>query len=175
MGKTKRRAPVSTWKILGGITALLILAAAVVYFGQDTFWLEVINRDRQSLICRQSFAPGQRFSFMYVHSVQKTPVYEVYTVDAGGRVMLLETRVQSLGFGLPDPRPGDNYRLQDGYLVIKDLNRPVDRLLIRINFVRPMELRMDGKSFDLRKFGAGGDLIEVSVKRTKKIRAFTGV
>jgi len=152
----------------------LLLAAGVLYFGQDTLLLEVINRDHQSLICRRSFAPGQRFSFMYIHSVQKTPVYEVYTVDAGGKVMLLETRVQSLGYGLPAPRRGDNYRLQDGYLVVSDINRPVDKLLIRVNFVRLMELRIDDKSFDLRKFGAGGELIEVSAKRTKKICALMG-
>lgn len=155
--------------------ALMALAGGILYLAKDTITLHVINRDSHKVILSQDFEPGQKFSFMYIHSVQKTPVFEVYTVDAKGRVILLETKVQSSGYGLPAPRQGENYRIQDGYLEVRDMNRLVDRLLIRVNFVRLMELRFGSKTLDLRKYGRGGDLIEVSAKRTNKLYALMGM
>ena len=162
-------------RIFGGLLALMALGGGVLYLAKDTITLHVINRDRHKVIFSQDFQPGQKFSFMYIHSVQKTPVFEVYTVDAEGRVMLLETKVRSFGYGLPAPRQGENYRIKDGYLQVREMNRLVDRLLIRVNFVRLMELRLGPKALDLRKYGRGGDLIEVSAKRTSRLCALMGM
>ena len=87
-----------------GLLTVMALAGGVLYLTKDTITLRVINRDRHKVILSQDFKPGQKFSFMYIHSVQKTPVFEIYTVDDQGRVMLLETRVKSCGYGLPSPR-----------------------------------------------------------------------
>lgn len=161
--------------ILGGLLAILALGGGILYLSKDTITLRVINRDRHKIILSRDFEPGQTFCFMYIHSVQKTPVFEIYTVDAKGRVMLLETRVKSAGYGLPAPRPGDDYRIKDGYLEVRQMNRLVDKLLIRVNFVRLMELRVGPQALDLRKYGQGGDLIEVSAKRTNKLYALMGM
>lgn len=124
--------------------------------------LRMTNRNSGAVVLERPFRPAaDRFAFLYIHSVEKTPVWEFYTLDAEGRVVLLETRVQSGGHGLPHPDPGDHYGFEDGYIVIEDMDRMVGRLRIRVNFVRLMEIRTGDVVIDLRDHGRAGDLIEI--------------
>jgi hypothetical protein len=134
----------------------------------------LINRTQDRVFFSRKINPGDRFTFKYIHSVQKTPVYEVFTIDEKGRVVLVETRVMSLGHGLPAPRRDEEYAIEEDFLVIRNLNRNVGRLLIRVNFVRLMEIDFGRKAFDLRQCGRAGDLIEVSAVRKKGIREMIG-
>ena len=45
--------------------------------------------------------------------------------------------------------------------MIEDMDRMVGRLRIRVNFVRPMEIRTGEVVIDLRDHGRPGDLIEI--------------
>ncbi|MGD8563573.1 MAG: DUF1850 domain-containing protein [Desulfarculaceae bacterium] len=123
--------------------------------------LELRNLSKNRTISCWPIEPGERFSFMYVHSVQKTPVFEDYVLDQKGQVLLVETRVQSFGYGMPKPKQGDDYELIDGFFVIRFKDRQLGRLLIRVNFVRVMTISLRDKSLDLRDVGQGGDLIQI--------------
>ena len=88
---------------------------------------------------------------------------------------MLETRVMSLGYGLPAPTQKNNYTIDNNYLVIKNLHKRIGKLLIRVNFIRPMQLIFGGSVFDLRNYGKAGDLIEVNAIPKKRIVAIMGM
>jgi hypothetical protein len=146
------------------LTALLLCPAGRA---AAAMCLQLHNQSQNKTIGCWPIMPGQRFSFMYVHSVQKTPVYEDYMLDPTGRVLLVETRVQSFGYGMPKPVQGENYELKDGFYVIRFDGRNVGKLLIRVNFIREMKITLEDREVDLRRIGQAGDLIRIQGVVTK--------
>ncbi len=67
---------------------------------------------------------GETFFHEYIHSVEKSPVKEVFQYSSTGEVMTMESWTKSFGAGLPYQREGD-VEMKDGYYVLKNLNRPV--------------------------------------------------
>lgn len=151
------------------VVSLLIVPICYVinYLMKDEILLYAINRNQDKIFLSKIVSPGYKIKFLYIHSVQKTTVIEIYTINSDAQLVLLETKVQSVGFGLPDPKQNNKYFFENGFLVIKNINKLIKILLIRINFVRLMELSFGSKVFDLRDCGKGGDLIEVGAKKVK--------
>ena len=141
----------------------------------EVYVIRCINSTLHTVFYSKKIKQGECFTLKYIHSVQKTPVYEIFSIDNKGRIILLETRVMSLGYGLPAPTQKDNYTMENGFLVIKNMNKKIGKILIRVNFVRLMELQFGQKTLDLRQYGRTGDLIEVSAALEKKINTLIGI
>lgn len=164
MGKMRRYVRMGSFCCL-----LFILVGILFWLFQARYVIRLINRNQDRVFFSRKISPGDRFTFKYIHSVQKTPVYEIFTLDEEGHIVLVETRVMSLGHGLPAPTRDDEYAIENDFLVIRNLNKNVGKLLIRVTFVRLMEMDFGPKTFDLRQCGRAGDLIEVSAVRTNRI------
>ena len=72
---------------------------------------------------------GLEFSTRFLHSVQKTPVEEFFTVDDARQGFILRrTRYQSFGVGLPFSAADGTFSGEDGFFLMDDMNRPFPRL-----------------------------------------------
>lgn len=169
MGKMRRFVRTGSFCCL-----FFILVGILFWLFHERYVIRLINRTQDRLFFSRKISPGDRFTFKYIHSVQKTPVYEIFTIDEEGNVILVETRVMSLGYGLPAPTRDDEYTIEEDFLVIRNLHRNVGKLMIRVNFVRRMEIDFGQQTFDLREYGRPGDLIEVSAARKSWIRGTMG-
>lgn len=115
-------------------------------------------------IKRIGIRPETRFTLKYIHSVQKSPVYEVYGFDSEGTIYLLETTVESSGYGLPEGETGEDYYFHDGKLTIKSIYKKINQLFIRVSYLNDMMLIVDGQCIHLPQIAPGGHRIEVTIQ-----------
>jgi len=85
--------------------------------------LEIIDHSTKKIIFSRSVVPGDNFSTLYIHSVEKTPVKEIYVIDNQYRIILSETQVSSSGAGLPSQIfEEEQFLLKDGKFIINNIN-----------------------------------------------------
>jgi hypothetical protein len=79
--------------------------------------------------------PGERFTIRYIHSVEKSPVWETHSVDAQGAIYIEEERYLKLGAGMGQ-MPGVGKLVHRGpYEVIEDMHTPTGDFVLRIGSV----------------------------------------
>lgn len=98
---------------------------------------------------------GSTMTLAYTHSVERTPVEDVYTVN-GTRLDNTEMRFSSYGWGLPS---GVNVTTEDGWFVF-DPDRSYAELYVKPGRVAGHTLTVDGDT---------DDLVERSDARTVRI------
>ena len=86
--------------------------------------LEIIDYSTKKIIFSRRVLPGDNFSTLYIHSVEKTPVKEIFVIDNQYRIILSETQVSSSGAGLPSQIfDEEQFLLKDGKFIINNINR----------------------------------------------------
>lgn len=105
-----------------------------------------------------SIEPGQTFSIKYIHSVNKSPVEDIFDISHSNRIVLKKTIFRSFGAGIP-------YELEDGQsldvmgdrIEISNINKRIDRFLLKIGTVaehtlciKGREIRMDSLAGPMR-------------------------
>lgn len=92
---------------------------------------------------------NETFSLTFVHSVQKTPVWENFTLGEEDRLVLVSTFYESLGVGLPF-LPGEGELTNDhGRFVLTGLNRTFPEIALRVSPVAKQTLVYRGRQIDL--------------------------
>ena len=86
------------------------LLSVIWWLLHETYVLRCINRTQHKIFFNKIMSPGDAFTFKFIHFVEKTPVYEIFTIDQEGNIIPVETRVMSLGCGLPASIPKDHHR-----------------------------------------------------------------
>ncbi len=75
---------------------------------------------------------GDRFVIRYIHSVDKTPIFEQFRLDEEKGIILEKTWFKMFGAGLGH-WPGHGHLTQDrNWITISDINRPLGRFVLRI-------------------------------------------
>ena len=103
---------------------------------------------------RQRMTDGGRFALRYRHSVEKSPVEEIYEVAADGAIYLVETTVEASGYGLPECAPGQDCVTRDGRVTFRGLHRRIDHLVMRVSYLNDMWLIFDNVDLNLRRVAA---------------------
>ena len=100
----------------------------------------------------------------YTHSVEKTPVRDVYAVRDGGLVM---TRTEFRSFGAGLPSTVDVERGDDGSFVYHPPNRRTEELVVATSPIADHDLVVDGRRYDLVALAEGGS---VRLRVTTRLR-----
>lgn len=108
-------------------------------------------------ICVESGA----FELHYVHSVERTPVVEVYRVR-DGTIVLEGMRFRSLGWGLPS----EGYVRRGGWFVVSGLGRRLGTLRVRTTRLNRYTLVVGDRAVPLVERAPEGALVELLVART---------
>ncbi|NLN15508.1 MAG: DUF1850 domain-containing protein [Tissierellia bacterium] len=94
---------------------------------------------------------GDNFIIEHTHSVQLTTVSEKYVVK-GQDIILIESRFNSLGAGLPATTPYKFQLTEEGFRIY-DINKTIDNLVYRVGAVRANHrLIYDGSQYDFLDF-----------------------
>ena len=103
-------------------------------------------------------APGTSFTIHFIHSVQKTPVWENLAVAPDGSSFVLHsTRYQSFGVGLP-------FLEQEGdYYIMDDMERHFPRLTLRTGVGTKLTLTLGGRRYRLYESYPPGTPVELFV------------
>ena len=80
----------------------------------------------------QRVEAGTHVTLVYRHSVQKTMIYEYLEVNKATEGFVLKsTKYQSLGVGLPFSQGDGDFREEDGWFIMDNMNRNFPELSIR--------------------------------------------
>lgn len=82
-----------------GMTALLVAASALFFIFSGNSHLVLKDADTGEVYARWQVEEGSEFSLEFVHSVNKTPVIDVFSVE-GDRFRAVKTIYSSLGAGV---------------------------------------------------------------------------
>jgi len=89
-----------------------LLTAGIVLF---VYPLMVLSLEAQGkTFSRRVVRPGDTFQLGYLHSVAKSDVWDTFQIDSQGRIVLLETRFQGQGYGLPGGPEGQEQWTREG-------------------------------------------------------------
>ena len=114
------------------LTALLTLIAATTVRPEDTPALLVLDYSSKAIILRAPFAYGRSFAIRYIHSVDRSPVFEVFKAEKGEGLVLKETYFRMFGAGMGHWE-GHGTIVQEGqWIKIKDINRPLGSFILRV-------------------------------------------
>lgn len=107
---------------------------------------------------------GLEFSTRFLHSVQKTPVEEFFTVDDARQGFILRrTRYQSFGVGLPFSAADGTFSGENGFFLMDDMNRPFPRLELRPGVDTALTLTVGDKFYRLYELTPPGTLIQIYI------------
>nr|WP_266079430.1 DUF1850 domain-containing protein [Haladaptatus caseinilyticus] len=119
--------------------------------------LVVADADTGDPILVSPVENGTRVTLSYTHSVEKTPVHDVYTVN-GDELVMTEMRFQSYGAGLPATA---NVTTENGWFVFDPPGR-YERISVAPGDVASHELRIDDERYDLVEL-SGDESVELFV------------
>jgi len=96
------------------------------------------------------------FVISWRHSVTKEPCAEYYRRGEAGGIELYRTVFKGLGAGLPFDDEGGRVSLQDGAIVIDDLNRALPRIVLMALPMTEHQLTVGGRRVDILDLLGGG-------------------
>ena len=110
---------------------LLLLVTLVTWLPdrgapQGTDWQVVIRRAADDeVLFTAPVAAEDLLVFHWVHSVEHFRWQETIAVTEEGSLMLLESRFEGYGAGIPHENPG-GVRIEDGWVIFENMNRELD-------------------------------------------------
>lgn len=114
------------------LTAFLSVTAAGAAWSGNTPELVISDHAGKEVILRTPLAYGQSFTIRYIHSVDHSPVFEVFEAKKGQGLVLKETYFTMFGAGMGHWE-GHGKIVQEGrWIKIKDINRPLGSFVLRI-------------------------------------------
>lgn len=127
----------------------------------------VVETDDGKVLLTEPVTDDTTVRLEYTHSVEKTPVADVYTVD-GTTLRMTRMEFDSYGAGLPANAPVE--RAADGQGYVYELNRTYDRIAVSPGERAGHRLVIDGERYDLVERSEGDPVsIHVIERETRVI------
>jgi len=101
-----------------------------------------------------------RIVLTYRHSVELSTVEGIFKVGEDFRLQAVETRMESVGTGLPNAEPVRT-KIQNGWQVVDEGLKPIETLRFFIVPINRPRLTIAGRAVDLSSI-PGGTLIEIA-------------
>ncbi|MFP8957886.1 DUF1850 domain-containing protein [Natrialbaceae archaeon A-CW3] len=145
------------------VVALLVLVVASVVLASGTQseparTLVVSDAETGDRLLEVDVDDGTEVSISYTHSVEKTPVEDVYVVD-DDRLRMTKMVFQSHGAGLPSDETVE--RTDDGFVV--ERNTPFETLRVTPGEIAGHELVVGDERYDLVERSNGSVAVSVEV------------
>jgi hypothetical protein len=150
----------SRGRTLGILIALALLLAGVLI---QVHALTILAVKKDSVLLIRLIHPKDCFSYRSIHSVELSPVQDLYRVGDDYGITLYETRFRSSNVGLPYAAFGKEKFMPygDGYR-ITNMNRKIPQLLIWANDRYDTTLSMGSEKWPLYTF-AGNTLVRIGI------------
>ena len=150
--------------VAGAALAVLAALAFSFMFAGGPPYLVLANDETGAVLLRHPAYQGQEFSISYIHSVNQSPVKEIYTID-GGRIVLTALEFEAFGAGMPTQlKPGQALiHLPDGGMRIEGFDRTIDQLRYMIPHGTDITLTLGERQISLSSLDAPGQTVRFSV------------
>ncbi|TNE40701.1 MAG: DUF1850 domain-containing protein [Alphaproteobacteria bacterium] len=123
----------------------------------------VLSFPEEKILWQEKLPDGENdFSLFFIHSVSKTEVEDQYRVNGPHIIQTAELFIAH-GAGLPslkDEVGEQSWTLENGQFVLK-MDRPIDKLVLRVNPDYRNRLVFDGTDLDITQWGRRALLIRL--------------
>ncbi|WP_237605578.1 DUF1850 domain-containing protein [Salinicoccus sp. ID82-1] len=146
------------------LVGLIIIAVILLYILRPEYMV-ISDMETDEVLYSAAVEEGERFAVTYIHSVERSPVKEVFEVR-GTDVYTMESHTESFGAGMP--YEGDEVEMKDGVFIIRNINRRVHGGVLRIrpSSVFPHHIQVGDDRITLSEAPYKGRNLEVKVIRT---------
>ncbi len=149
----------------------LIIFISILFFfiPVDVLMAENFRTDEylKSWIIRE----GEKFTVLYTHSVELTPVSETYRID-DEEIILTETWFKSYGAGLPASSPY-KFEINHKGFRIYEINQVMDGLTYRTGAVRANHrLILKDKVYDFLDFSNPREGVRFEIRKLSRLKYF---
>jgi hypothetical protein len=143
----------------------LVIALAIAFSAMllvDWSGVDITISDFASgrILWRRTVPPGERIELHYVHSVERTPIVEVYRADVDG-LWFVEMRFVSQGAGLPT----EGYTREGDHFVLRATRR-IGALPLRVSAVAHYYATVRGERVDLVRLAGDRAALSLSSHRS---------
>lgn len=153
------------------LAAAAIILLFILSFFQYQF-LYVTDMRTKDYLKAWRLEDGDTFTVKYTHSVQLTPVWEIYEIRDGG-IFLTETIFQSFGAGLPSTSPYD-FEITDQGFRLYNIDMKITDLIYRVGAVRANHsLIIDGNEYPFLDFAEPGEGIKFETNKLSYLEYIT--
>lgn len=139
-------------RILTGTAVVVMTAFSVfIYYFITTPCLILRDGDTGKLIAAYPMNEGDEFSVTFVHSVNNSPVTDVYQIR-NSRIFVVRTIYYSFGAGVQTEIEAEQTLEygKDGSMIVSGFQRPMDKLSYIVGTVSDHILKINTKSISLR-------------------------
>lgn len=150
--------------VISLIVAAAVVAAATLFVGRPGVEVRVAEHGSGRILWRRAVGPGGVVALQYRHSVERTPITEVFRAEPDG-LRFLEMRFVSQGAGLPTEgyvREGDSFVLRR--------ERWVGVLPIRVSAVSGHQLILGDDRLDLVALAGDGAGLSITSGAGRRVR-----
>lgn len=140
-------------RLLTGAAIVVIIAASVfIYFILSSPSLILKDGDTGKTLAVYRIEEGNEFSITFVHSVNKSPVTDIYEIR-NGKIYVVRTIYYSFGAGVQtEIEDGQTLEYgEDGSMIVSGFERPMDNLSYIVGTVSDHILEINGSSISLRE------------------------
>ena len=143
----------------------MLVAATLLFVERSGLEVRVADLGSGRVLWSRAVRPSERVELHYVHSVERTPIVEVFQPEPDG-LRFIEMRFSSQGAGLPTQgytREGDHFVLRG--------DRMIGALPVRVSAVARHSLQVGEDRVDLvRLAGDGAGVSIVSRRAAPRLR-----
>ena len=130
---------------------VVIIAAACFLISHSGFYLTVRDRDTNKIYSKYRLDDGDRFSVTFIHSVNKTPVTDIYEIE-DKHIFVEECLYYGFGAGVQSQlNPGEVLTsTDDGGMLISNIHQNRDNVGYIVGTVSDHILTIDDEEISLR-------------------------
>lgn len=144
--------------------AILVTAALLFFFvnyrlvNTKVLIIEAEGKNIKKIIA----VPEKKFTISFIHSVQKTPVYEVFEICEDNRLILTETTYSSLGVGLPFTEEEGKFTNEQGKFKLTGMNREFTSIPILVSPIPKHTIIVGENTYPLLSIVDPDDLVKIT-------------
>lgn len=153
---------------LGVAAAVMLIAVALFGFawsGRET-WLVLRDFQTNQVYARYPIRPGDEFSIEFKHSVNKTPVRDVYRITEDGQFHNVRCIYYGFGAGVQTQlEEGETLSYQDGAMIIDNIQKYYAQLTYSLVPISTHVLRVGGEEVFLPELIDGEAVLVFTIER----------
>lgn len=165
-GKSKPARHISR---IGTMLVLALLLTLVIFMPSQRKFV-IIEKKTGKILYYTDVKPGNTFTVSYTHSVNKSPVDEVFEIEKDYSILLKKTVFHAFGVGMPAVKgseidEGQEIRVFDDRVEIDNINRPVEQCIYFVGLIANHKFIMNDREIPLKKLTEPQNAVQFEVRR----------
>jgi len=128
---------------------------------QTQYYLEIVNRENDSILVKIEVAVGDKFYLEYINSKDLNPVFDTFEIKEDGIFCLLTEEYPWYGVG-QEFHASKDIKYSDK-LVIVNVNREMKVLPLRVAFTVEQKIRYKEREFILSSLTDKGNPVDIII------------